>query len=49
MNAFASGLLRIIKAAASLKAHLRWALPIFRPPLPCFLPADSFAQDTSRA
>src|SRR5262249_50770148 len=37
------------RAVASEKAHLRWALPILPPPVPFFLPADSWAQRTSRA
>ena len=40
---------RSIRHAASEKAHFRWALPIFLPPEPFFLPADSCSQRTSRA
>src|SRR5262249_32277276 len=44
------GLLALAEAqAASEQAHFRWALPILLPPVPCFLPAGSCVQRTSRA
>src|SRR5262249_23668320 len=45
----ACSLWRSNRQVASEKAHLRWALPILFPPEPFFLPADSWAQRTSRA
>ena len=48
-QALAAGRARSIRHAASLKAHFRWALPISLQPLPCFLPALSWSQRTSRA
>src|SRR5262249_40514524 len=39
---------RIIRHAASKNAHFRWALPIFLPPVPFFVPALSWAQRTRR-
>jgi len=40
---------RTNKQAASPNAHLRWALPIFLPGEPFFLPADSWLPRTRRA
>src|SRR5262249_4431522 len=45
----ARSLVRRNRQAASAKAQRRWALPIFLPPEPSFLPADSWSQRTSRA
>ncbi len=42
------GLFRKNNAAASEKAHVRWALPMFLPEVPQRLPADSFAPLTRR-
>src|SRR5713101_7540343 len=43
-----AGLSRKNKTAASQKAHLRWALPIFVPDVPERFPADSLAHFTRR-
>src|SRR4030066_887940 len=43
----ASGFLLRKRTAASEKAHLRWALPIFLPDEPIIFPADSLADFTS--
>jgi hypothetical protein len=43
-----AGLFRKTRPAASEKAHLRSALPIFLPEVPERLPAESFAHVTSR-
>jgi hypothetical protein len=40
---------RTRRHVASEKAPFRGALPILLPPVPCFLPADSWAQRTGRA
>ena len=40
-----AGLPRRNSTAASEKAHLRWALPIFVPEVPYRFPADSFVHD----
>src|SRR5262249_57487867 len=47
-HALAFGDARSSRHVASEKAHFRWALPIWFPPVPCFLPADSWAQRTRR-
>jgi len=45
----ARGILLRKSTAASLKAHLRWALPILAPDVPVTLPADAFWLFTRRA
>ena len=44
----ASGFLLRKRTAASEKAHLRWAFPIFLPEVPRRFPADSLADLTRR-
>jgi len=43
------GFLRRKRTAASLKAHLRWALPILAPEVPRTFPAEDFWLLTRRA